>query len=687
MSNIVQFTSASNFIAASAPSFAAVPIKYFLAAYCPALDPYVTAAEDIPDLETIFPTSAVNIPEGVEVLYNLGALSSFYQLSNDKALYYTIGQSGVNTISGSDFNDVAKVNLLSGHPLSTIVSGTSFVYENGVWTVGAPDEITGINTVPSGYPNSRDKFYSDVSFSPITSGAEVRGLYKMKMGKSTGTFKYNLLIPYVTRFIDSTTEDTSIEPVMFAVLKLNYPIIKSTVDGDGNFSNTEHDLSIGFSSAISGAQNHFFLDGGYWLYNGLTNSVSWDGDVVINTSAVPGSWVPDAKLTTINTNPNKAIYKATFNDDFTKRYFYTSAATVSIDDTVYSKDRVSITKRSGEYLDPRSTIKEVLDGTNRTASFHIFNDDVVIRAGKPDTGASYLTAGVSGNSIQIISGGLNSKVIIGVTSGHDELLSDKYAGQFENDIFSVFGNSRFAGNVNLVSGTVNVSSDVNLDGITNISNAGMVTGNFLQFTGINANESSSLAEATASSLETGTLSVLTSASINNAKFTGNTTFAGSLSVGTLSVANMTGTTVFEGLIGGTIDTILLNVSHHATMSTLSVANAVNAADFNASNLITSPNANFTTLVASNLTSLTVGNGTTASKIAFGRILTAGGGGEASYVVTTPHIAANSVVVITPEIVGSEQTMSKVGTITPGVSFQIVVSNTQIGYLNWMIINP
>lgn len=295
MSTIITTTSGisyANSAGAAGPYF---PIKYALPFYDPYLDTYLLSAASYP-ASACDPVSAV-WPRG-EVIYNTTNLSATfnYTVTNTKMLVSAAGQTGTTTITGNPFNATGYINLLNDKPLSPTVSGTSLTYSNGSWLVGGYTAIPvsgTLNTV-SGYSSVRDIYFPVVSYTPLTcaAGGQARGLHKVRIGNQYGSFKFNKIAVFMTKYDSGGVEDTSQAPVLYAVVALPNPVIKTNT-GE-NISYVEVDVET-----VISASNYF----GQISY--LTNSefntsspglINYNGKVAIGSSAIPGSWEPRSRL-------------------------------------------------------------------------------------------------------------------------------------------------------------------------------------------------------------------------------------------------------------------------------------------------------------------------------------------------------------------------------------------------------
>jgi hypothetical protein len=295
MSTIITTTSGisySNSAGASGPYF---PLKYALPVYDPYLDSYLLSA-------TLYPASACEPISAVwprgEVIYNTTSLSAtfLYTVTNTKMLVSAAGQAGTSTITGNPFNAVGYVNLLNGKPLSPTVSGTSMNYSNGSWLVGgyASIPVSGTLNTVSGYSNVRDIYFPVVSYTPLTcaAGGQARGLHKVRIGNQYGSFKFNKVAIFMTKYNSGGVEDTTQSPVLYAIVALPNSVIKTNT-GE-NISYIEVDVETTIS-----ASNYFgqvsYLTNSEWN-TASPGVINYTGKAALGSSAIPGSWEPRSRL-------------------------------------------------------------------------------------------------------------------------------------------------------------------------------------------------------------------------------------------------------------------------------------------------------------------------------------------------------------------------------------------------------
>ena len=249
-----------------------------------------------------------------EIIYNNPELSGFgsYSLSTFNAMYKRnvlgTGPLFTNTLQRNGDN---KVNVLNGKVLENLVSATGFsnVGTGSLSAVGSYSNITDIQTwnplsATSSNWNYRNLFRV-TSYSPnqSTSGM-ASGNYKCRIPAGSGSFKFNMLAIYATRvnqygYYDAGQVGSPFNPTLFAIVCFETPQIKTDVAGSLNAfeANVELQFSLQSSAAIP-----VYINTDYFTRIPTSNTTSayalnYDGDLVISTSAEPGSWVPKAKLT------------------------------------------------------------------------------------------------------------------------------------------------------------------------------------------------------------------------------------------------------------------------------------------------------------------------------------------------------------------------------------------------------
>lgn len=259
-----------------------------------------------------------------------------YELSDTRFLYWTSNMGSLpegitnnNVISQQSVS--TDVNLLFGKPLSNTVSGTSVSSSaTGYFTVTNTNvlsgtELTDYNPLSAAsWPSSA--FFKVASYSPNVNGiTSATGSYKCRIPPGTGSFKFNGLAVYAVKVDNNGFDDSgngfnvfNFNPTLFAVVLFDQAQYKQeTVGGINDF---EISLDLGFDwSTVSPGSSAIptYVNSNYWIKLPTASTTSayalnYDGDVVVSTSAVPGSWTPRAKLTV--TDPQKGQLRLASDD-------------------------------------------------------------------------------------------------------------------------------------------------------------------------------------------------------------------------------------------------------------------------------------------------------------------------------------------------------------------------------------
>lgn len=321
------------------PSFSP---KYFLPIYSPTWDKTVrtgsngtyTSALSISSLNLVSGTdSGLNLM-GVEKIFN----GIDYSLSNRVFVYSLngVGSSG-NATFVSNQNVPADVNLLNGKPLSNGISATSIsaVNSNTLNVEGRYDfNSSEINNYLNYNPLSAasiplSAFYRVTSYSPKVEDQNTVGRFKCRIPASNSTYKFNGIALYITktdlRGFDDNGNGISFfnfNPVLFAVILFDQAQYKQALVGGINDYEISVDLGFNYDTIPStSAGNPVYVETNYWtkMPTATTTSaygLSYDGDVVLSSSAVADSWTPRAKLT-ITDNQKEQLRLSHTNDRFT----------------------------------------------------------------------------------------------------------------------------------------------------------------------------------------------------------------------------------------------------------------------------------------------------------------------------------------------------------------------------------
>jgi len=321
------------------PSFSP---KYFLPIYSPTWDKSVrtgangtyTSAISISSLNLVSGTDAGLNLMGVEKIFN----GVEYSIS-DKVFVYSlngVGSSGNSTFV-SNQNVPADVNLLNGKPVSNGISATSIsaINSNTLTVTGRYNyDSSEINDYLNYNPLSAaniplSAFYRVTSYSPKAEQQNTVGRFKCRIPASDSTFKFNGIALYLTktdlRGFDDNGNGISFfnfSPVLFAVILFDQAQYKQALVGGINDYEISVDLGFNYDTIPStSAGNPVYVETNYWtkMPTATTTSaygLSYDGDVVLSSSAVADSWTPRAKLT-ITDNQKEQLRLSHTNDRFT----------------------------------------------------------------------------------------------------------------------------------------------------------------------------------------------------------------------------------------------------------------------------------------------------------------------------------------------------------------------------------
>lgn len=244
-----------------------------------------------------------------------------YSLSDNRFLFWT-SDMGTLIEGGTNNNVISRqsvstdVNLLYGKPLSNTVSGTSVsTTATGFFTVTntnvlSGSELTQYNpTSAVSWPSSA--FYKVASYAPNVNGiTSATGSYKCRIPPGVGSFKFNGIAVYAVKVDNNGFDDSgnglnvfNYNPVLFSVILFDQAQYKQDTVGGVNDFEISVDLGFDWNTVNPGSSAQpMYVNSNYWIKLPTASSTSayalnYDGDVVISTSAVPGSWTPRAKLT------------------------------------------------------------------------------------------------------------------------------------------------------------------------------------------------------------------------------------------------------------------------------------------------------------------------------------------------------------------------------------------------------
>lgn len=245
-----------------------------------------------------------------------------YQLSNSDFLYWTSnmgtlieGATNNNVLSQQSFS--TDVNLLYGKPLSNTVSGnTVSATATGLFTVTNTNVLSGSElsqydpTSAALWPSSA--FHRVASYSPNVNGiTSATGSYKCRiLPSSIGSYKFNGIAIYAVKVDGNGFDDSgnglnvfNYNPTLFSVILFDQAQYKQAGVGGINDFEISVDLGFDWNTVNPGiSATPMYVNSNYWIKLPTASSTSayalnYDGDVVISTSSVPGSWTPRAKLT------------------------------------------------------------------------------------------------------------------------------------------------------------------------------------------------------------------------------------------------------------------------------------------------------------------------------------------------------------------------------------------------------
>lgn len=310
-------------------------IKYFVPFYDPRIDASIskgngtnTSALNISAMNLTSATAATLFGEKI-----YASSAANYSLSNSNFFYQ---QSGMNTlvdgatgVLNAKQEVASNVNMLNGVPLSQCVSATSFSPSGttGNFNLVNVKNITAATYNPlSAQPYPTSAFYRVQSYSPKGLGTtSASGSFKCRIPFGDGSFKFNGLALFVGKVDQYGYDTVNTNPVLFAVVLMDKPQEKSKLVGGMNSYEIDVDLGFDWSSIGKGGNTPVYVETGYWTKvptssNTSAYALNYDGDVVISSSASPGSWMPQAKLTI--TDPSKAQVRLAYNnnDSYGDRY-------------------------------------------------------------------------------------------------------------------------------------------------------------------------------------------------------------------------------------------------------------------------------------------------------------------------------------------------------------------------------
>lgn len=313
-------------------------VKYFLPIYDYRIDKTIsrevsgsTSALSISALNLVSATS--NTLFGEKIFAN-----GNYTLDQVKYLYWKSSMGslpdGINLNVQSPQSVTTDVNLESGKPISVVVSGSKFYTSaSGVYNISGTHIVSGseLSTFNplSAVAQPLSAFYRVTSYSPISNGlTSAAGEFKCRIPPSKGSFKFNGLALYSVKVDGNGFDDYgngssfAFNPTLFGVVLFDQAQYKQDTDGGINDFEISVDMGFDWNLASSGTTNYpVYLETNYWKKLPTASSTSayglnYDGDVVISSSAVAGSWTPRAKLT-VTDNLQQQLRLANDNIRFT----------------------------------------------------------------------------------------------------------------------------------------------------------------------------------------------------------------------------------------------------------------------------------------------------------------------------------------------------------------------------------
>ena len=126
--------------------------------------------------------------------------------------------------------------------------------------------------------------YPVAAYSPVTlNSSTTRGLFKCRLGKDVGTYKFNKIALYGVSLDSAGNENGN--PFLFAIAGLA-DVVKKSSNVTG-ISEIEIDVELEYS-ANNEFENVSYLTDNYWVRvagtSGTNSKIYWDGDVAIATS-------------------------------------------------------------------------------------------------------------------------------------------------------------------------------------------------------------------------------------------------------------------------------------------------------------------------------------------------------------------------------------------------------------------
>lgn len=294
-------------------------IKYFIPIYDYRLDR--TICRGVSGLTSAVSVSSLNLVSAThstlfgEKIYANGN----YSLSENQFLYWDSDMGslvdGVNNNVPSQQSVSTDITFESGKPLSVVVSGSNYIVpQEGFFNISGTHQYTAgeVSTYnplsAASWPLSA--FYRVAGYTPNENGlTSATGTFKCRIPPTTGSFKFNGLALYVVKVDGNGFDDYGngstfgFNPTLFSVILFDQAQYKE--DSVGGINDFEISVDLGFdwnviTSGTSAVAK--YIETNYWVKMPTSTStsaygLSYDGDVVISSSAVAGSYQPRAKLT------------------------------------------------------------------------------------------------------------------------------------------------------------------------------------------------------------------------------------------------------------------------------------------------------------------------------------------------------------------------------------------------------
>lgn len=313
-------------------------IKYFLPIYDYRIDK--TICREISGSTSALSVSSLNLVSATHsTLYGEKIYSNAdYDVSNNSYLFWKSSMGslpdGVNYNVSAQQSVTTDVNTYLGKPLSVVVSGSKFVSPStGVFNISGTHIVSGaeLSTLnplsASTWPTSA--FYRVAGYSPNANGnTSATGTFKCRIPPTNSSFKFNGLALYAVKVDANGFDDYGngtnfgFNPTLFSVVLFDQAQYKEKDIGGVNDFEISVDLNFDWNAVSSGTTNiPRYIETNHWVKVPTATSTSayalnYDGDVVISSSAVAGSYAPKAKLTVVD--PTKQQLRlANDNERFT----------------------------------------------------------------------------------------------------------------------------------------------------------------------------------------------------------------------------------------------------------------------------------------------------------------------------------------------------------------------------------